>query len=266
MKKEFIFDLLEDELIPIDDSGIIVDTGADYNNIRKIYRKKMHTSGKKVRPVRRRFMFGLAAALISAAAIVGTMAVVAQTNGEIVEPKDVPASETAKYTVPTAKVKELREEIKKETNENAEELFYKKNGFYNRDVTEENWSLEIYNDFRKQELYYKNKLYREMLKKIVDDGYGDQSIIPEKPKYDYWVKGDNEWYWLDEIDLYCDEITAFCNAYNDMNYQLTDKERVFISDTLETSYDNLFDYVQMQKKIYRSYFRNLRINRKNNSA
>lgn len=245
MKKEFIFDLLEDELDPIDEGTIIAETGADHRNIRKLYMSKLHPAAKKVTPVRRRFMFGLAAALITAATIATAAAVTAQTNGNTIEAVIEDNAQEGHYNPSTGEIKRIKEEINNEVKENAEALFYKKNGYSIRDVDESNWKPSISSDYARQELYYRNKLYTELLTKLINDGYGEPSLIPEQPENDYWVEGDNEWYWADNIDLYCDRITVFCNAYNDLAYTLSEKERVFIFDTLESDYSNLYDYVQM---------------------
>lgn len=64
-----------------------------------------------------------------------------------------------------------------------------------------------------------------MIAKFINDRYGDISLMPEKPAHDYFDYSDEIWDYRQDFDKYSDIIMMICKAYNDMDYELTEREK-----------------------------------------
>ncbi len=76
-----------------------------------------------------------------------------------------------------------------------------------------------------QGVFYKTPCDDNMIAKFINDRYGDISLMPEKPAHDYFDYSDEIWDYRQDFDKYSDIIMMICKAYNDMDYELTEREK-----------------------------------------
>lgn len=255
MMKRNIFDYMETDTQNYDKDNFIEETGINTENVKKLFYKAAAPSAKKVRPVRRRFMYGLAAALISAATIVGTMAVVAQTNGEIVEPKETQKTEqnTIKK-LDDKKIAELNKKISMEDEQAISKLMYEELGYDMKNMKSSDITPQYEIDYVFAKAKYGNIVYRDLVNKAIEMGYGDKSLMVTDEDFDY-VRNENGEYTANK-DFYSDETLkkyylrtiACCKAYNDPEFHITDEDRLRMINMFNKDYQNIYQAVNESEK------------------
>ncbi len=255
MKKEFIFDLLEDELDSIDEETIIIETGADLEKIKSLYTSKLHPAAKKVTPVRRRFMFGLAAALITAATIATAAAVVAQTNGNKAVTAEVSKPEkNILRKLDEDELMKLKNQISYNDEIAVSEMMRNEFGYDTDNMSADNITPRYEIDLIFAKAEYGNRKYGELINKVINAGYGDSSLLFTEKDHDY-VKNKEGIYVSNHnfdsnefLEKYYKRTIACCNAYNDPDFEMTDEERVRMVNLFNKDYENIYRAVTEDNK------------------
>ena len=265
MSKKNIFDLLD---VPEDIGGEISENcpKIDTDRTEALIRSAIGGTGAaqapaKKRPLRRRFMIGLVAAVVSAAVIGGAVAVVAQNNGQKVETvsEDTSVNSDVIYKLDAQRYKELYNEIKDEAFEKADQRFLEENGYKYSDYYNEyrakvkagttqaesfdNSAYGLYMRYMAEAL---DEQYIELLNRAVDSGYGTDDLR---------INGEEDKAYLADAEGSVDDpeskrkvlgrIETICKALNDPDFSLTEKERCVLYHSLNDVYSAIRQYASI---------------------
>lgn len=256
MSKINIFDILEKEPGLMDDASQYEVRTNTNRVLAKVSAAVDKDKGTAKKPVRRRFMFVLAAALISTAALICTMAAVAQngngtdssSSGGQFTKQDVLAKMDAE------KQEDAERALKESLNEREEQLFFEKRGYSISDymdqfkegkISGQDFDKTVYYEYNACFAQAKNEKYSEILNKIVDAGFGDEALRQDAQKNVTLAVSESAADNAEDRTWFFNKTKALCDAYNSQELVLTENERYFLTDYINDLYFTVNQYARM---------------------